>query len=241
MTIRQNILLSTIVFAFALSAGCDQPPKDVTTDPAFGNFESVVGTWKTKVPLRLVEIRKQLYLFYGPGTVTQASREFPAVPSGTEIRIEHLIFRQTFEVNLLDVWGTFANGPYSGKTMHIACVSASEMTCCPARWRAATACGLACCKFCDASAGAKAGVSLGPDLNPVHSVHPVKKTFVFSPEERGNVPCDSPRIVAAYNFLKCSVSTSILPFWLCCRPFGPFCLSRHPVRHGSERRRINSA
>jgi hypothetical protein len=119
MTIRQNILLSVIAFGFALSAGCGQPPKDVTADPAFGNFESVVGTWKTKVPLRLVEIRKQLYLVYGLGTVTQASREFPAVTNGTEIRIERMIFRHTFEVDLLDVWGSFASGPYSHKIVNI--------------------------------------------------------------------------------------------------------------------------
>src|SRR5437016_5930684 len=97
--------------------GCGSKPKNVTNDPAFGNFASIVGTWKTKVPLRLVEIEKKLYLVYGDQSLS--GRELLMLPSGTEIRIEHLIFRKTFETDFLDVMGSLVTGPYSGKSVNV--------------------------------------------------------------------------------------------------------------------------
>jgi hypothetical protein len=108
--------------AFVVYAAIDRAygPKDVTNDPAFGDFTSVVGTWKTKVPLRLVEIEfrgdKKLYLVYGDQYISR-SRELPEVPAGTEIRIERLIYRDTFETSFLDVTGSLGTGPYSGKSV----------------------------------------------------------------------------------------------------------------------------
>ena len=117
MVISRNILpLAVVSLALALATGCDSGPKDVTSDPAFGDFKSVVGAWQTRVPLRLVEIGKELYLVFGDQFIS-ASHELPAVPIGTEIRIEHLIFRRTFETTFLDATGSFVAGPYAGKTL----------------------------------------------------------------------------------------------------------------------------
>src|SRR6266496_5004131 len=63
--IAAYLLLATIPMMLLFTTGCGSKPQEVTNDPAFGNFVSVVGTWKTKVPLRLVEIEKELYLVYG--------------------------------------------------------------------------------------------------------------------------------------------------------------------------------
>jgi hypothetical protein len=106
--------------AYAMYAAIDRPYgwKDVTNDPAFGDFPSVVGTWRTKIPLRLVEIdkNKKLYLVYGDGFIS-GSPELPEVPAGTEVRIERLMFKDTFETDFLDVTGAVEVGPYSGKTV----------------------------------------------------------------------------------------------------------------------------
>src|SRR5687768_9864962 len=131
---RNKILLSAVAVtvlgfggfvAYAMYAAYDRAygPKDVTNDPAFGDFTSVVGTWKTKVPLRLVEIEfrgdKKLYLVYGDVPIHRSHREFPEVPAGTEIRIERLIFEDTFETSFLDVTGSLGTGPDSGKSVRL--------------------------------------------------------------------------------------------------------------------------
>lgn len=111
-------LLVAIAMLLLFGTGCGSKPQDVTNDSAFGNFASVVGTWKTKVPLRLVEIEKALYLVYGDQAIPE-SRELQLLPSGTDIRIEHLIFRSTFETSFLDVAGSLVTGPYSGKAVNV--------------------------------------------------------------------------------------------------------------------------
>lgn len=109
------IALGLLLLSFT---GCGSKPKDVTNDPSFGNFASVVGTWKTKVPLRLVEIQKQLYLVHGDQSIS-GSPDLLVLRAGTEIRIERLIFRKTFENDFLDVVGSIVAGPYSGKRVNI--------------------------------------------------------------------------------------------------------------------------
>ncbi|HUI06032.1 MAG TPA: hypothetical protein VL486_03400 [Verrucomicrobiae bacterium] len=64
-----------------------------------------------------MEIEKKLYLVYGDQALF--GRELLLVPAGTEIRIEHLIFRSTFETDFLDVMGSLVAGPDSGKSVHI--------------------------------------------------------------------------------------------------------------------------
>jgi len=115
--INAYLLLATIPMMLLFTTGCGSKPQEVTNDPAFGNFVSVVGTWNTKVPLRLVEIEKKLYLVYGDQALS--GRELLLIPAGTEIRIEHLIFRSTFETDFLDVMGSLVVGPYSGKSVNI--------------------------------------------------------------------------------------------------------------------------
>jgi len=110
-------LLAALPLLLLFTAGCGSKPQDVTNDPAFGNFVSVVGGWKTKVPLRLVDIEQKLYLVYGDQALS--GRELLLLPAGTEIRIEHLIFRSTFETDFLDVMGSLVAGPYSGKSVHV--------------------------------------------------------------------------------------------------------------------------
>ena len=116
--ISTNKVLVATVALLLLTAVCGSKPKDVTNDPDFGDFKSVVGTWKTKVPLRLVEIEKKLYL-------DKAGQSFPGekdlvdVSVGTEVRIQRLIFRHTFEVDFLDVIGDIAVGQYSGKSVNL--------------------------------------------------------------------------------------------------------------------------
>src|SRR5436853_7571425 len=102
-------LVAAIPLLLLLSGGCGSKPQDVTNDPAFGNFASVVGTWKTKVPLRLVEIEKKPYLLCDDQA--HIDRDLLLLPAGTEIRIEHLIFTSTFETDYLDVMGSLVAGP----------------------------------------------------------------------------------------------------------------------------------
>lgn len=115
--VRTLVMLLAFPLLILPIAGCDSKPQDVTNDPAFGNFSSVVGTWKTKVPMRLVEIQKKLYLLLGDRT--HSGQELALFPAGTEIRIEQLIFRDTFETTYLDVIGSLVAAPHSGKKVNV--------------------------------------------------------------------------------------------------------------------------
>jgi hypothetical protein len=93
----------------------DTGNQDVTRDPSFGSFAAVVGNWKSKVPLRLIEIKHVLYLDCGD----VEPDDLALLPVGTEIRIEQLVYRETFETNYLDAWGSLTVGPCVGKRIHI--------------------------------------------------------------------------------------------------------------------------
>ena len=91
--------------------------QDVTNDPAFGNFAPVIGTWKSKVPLRLYKDGSTLYLMLTDRR--HPFEELCVVPAGTEVRIEHLAFRQTINTDFLNVMGSLGSGPYAGKKLVI--------------------------------------------------------------------------------------------------------------------------
>ena len=116
--LRHRILAHALCFAlaFTFTSGCSKP-KDVTNDLGFGNFNSVLGIWKTKVPLRLVETEKTTYLIYGEQYTHGI--ELALLPVGTGIRVEHLIYRDSFETSYLDVTGSIVNGKYFEKSVHI--------------------------------------------------------------------------------------------------------------------------
>lgn len=108
------LLLGFLTFA---SGGCK---KDVTNNPYYNNFSAVVGTWKTKTPLLLVEIDKQLYLCASNEVANPSARRLATLPVGTTIRIEHLIRENTIEVGLTYPTGSLTSGPYAGQTIELA-------------------------------------------------------------------------------------------------------------------------
>lgn len=117
--IRRSVFVSFLGLAIALLvAGCDKPPQDVSNDPSFGNFSAVVGRWRSKIPLRLVKSEGVLSLSCSGDYLTSPDlQELAALPVGTEINIQRLILRKTFEVDLIDVTGSVVSGPHAGKTV----------------------------------------------------------------------------------------------------------------------------
>jgi hypothetical protein len=113
-------LLSAVVWGviWFLAARCDTGWTDVTRDPSFGDFAPVMGSWKTKVPLRLVEIKNDLHLVWGEAAIPR-SKDLAMLPVGTEIRIEQLVYRQTFETSFLDARGSLTAGPHAGRPLVI--------------------------------------------------------------------------------------------------------------------------
>lgn len=107
-------LLVVGMLAMLASCGCNRPPRDVTHDKDFGDFAAVVGDWRLRVPLRLVESKGDLYVVC-EDTVFHSSRELDLLPEGAGIRIERLVYTETFETTYLDVWGTISSGGHSGK------------------------------------------------------------------------------------------------------------------------------
>jgi hypothetical protein len=94
--------------------------KDVTYDPAYGNFSAVVGTWRTKSQLTLMEIDDVLYLSTtGEHTKYRSYRDLAVLPVGTEVRIEHLIFKTTIETETVYATGTLTSGPHAGKAIQL--------------------------------------------------------------------------------------------------------------------------
>ena len=106
--------------------------RDVTHDSSFGDFSPVIGKWKLKTKARIVEIErtKELYLELGdapkpdprfevPG-FTSGSKDLAALPVGTEISIDELLYRETFETNYLDATGSLTAGPYAGRQLRLA-------------------------------------------------------------------------------------------------------------------------
>jgi hypothetical protein len=70
-----------------LMTGCRQKT-DVTRDPTYGDFLVIVGTWKTKVPLKLVKYDELLFLSMDDGST---DRRIPIVlqpcPSGLKFEL----------------------------------------------------------------------------------------------------------------------------------------------------------
>jgi hypothetical protein len=116
-------LQTLLIAALLLSVGCSKP-QDVTHDPAYGKFGAVMGTWKTKAPMQLLEssavnvagdnrflaLAGALKMSPMPGEKVLAD-----LPAGTEIRVERLMFVPSYEASLLGVTGTLTAGPHADK------------------------------------------------------------------------------------------------------------------------------
>ena len=122
--VRRSLMFASLTLVAAASAGCrDFGKKDVTNDPAHGNFAPVVGTWKVKSPLTLKHFENSMGPDTGLDTASalySGQRYIATLPVGTEIRIEHLIFDRTIEVDLLYATGSVISGPYAGKSLQLA-------------------------------------------------------------------------------------------------------------------------
>jgi len=112
-TLGRGLFLCAPALLLVFSVGCTKT-SDVTNDPNFGKFKSVVGVWKTKFPLHLVEIEKKLYLSTDL-EIYSGQNKLLIVPEGTEIRIERLVFKDTFETTYLDVMGSVLIGGHTNK------------------------------------------------------------------------------------------------------------------------------
>lgn len=103
-----------ILMLVAMSA--DTAFKDVSNDPAFGKFAPVVGTWKSKVPLKLIDVRGQFILI--EPNHADGYKEVESLPVGIEVRIEKHMYRQTFETSYLEVVGSLLAGPNADKPLN---------------------------------------------------------------------------------------------------------------------------
>ena len=119
-----------LILAIAvLSAGCAVKPNDVTHDPSFGNFGAVVGVWKLKAPLRLVQgpsnfvgrddLCSDLGIILGDPGISPTEKDLGLLPIGTEVRIEHLYYWETFETSHLDATGSLTAGPYKDRPLEL--------------------------------------------------------------------------------------------------------------------------
>ncbi len=117
--IPRLVMFASIFGLASISGGCKDQKTDVTKDSSYGNFSSVVGTWKTKVPLYLLEIDKTLYLDTRSALFGGNDRHVATLPVGTEVRIEHLTHEKTFETELLYPTGSLTSGPYANRTIEI--------------------------------------------------------------------------------------------------------------------------
>ena len=104
-----------------LNTGCkDYSKKDVTNDPNYGDFSRVVGTWKSKTPLELAEIDKELFLCPEGNLTNDGARLIVTLPAGTEIRIEHLTYHEVMGGSPTAIMGSLVAGPYAGKPIELA-------------------------------------------------------------------------------------------------------------------------
>lgn len=78
-----------------LNTGCKNAlEKDVTNDPKYGDFFAVVGKWKAKTPLKIIEVNKHLHLCPKDSIDYAGDRVVLTLPIGTEIHIDRLIYRE---------------------------------------------------------------------------------------------------------------------------------------------------
>jgi hypothetical protein len=116
-------LLALAIAALLCSAGCAKHQwQDETHNPAFGNFGAVVGTWKAKVPLRLVQEKNDsdsdLALVLGDFPMYPDMEDLGILPVGTEVRIEHLQFLDTYESSTsIKATGSLTAGPYQDRPL----------------------------------------------------------------------------------------------------------------------------
>jgi hypothetical protein len=122
-----------LVLAVGLSALCSfsGQPQEVTHDSAYGNFGAVVGTWKAIVPLRLVQGTNNLVgrddlggglsvvLRDRPFVWSTDCKDLGILPVGTELRIEHLYYSNTFEASYIAVTGSLSAGPYKDRPLEL--------------------------------------------------------------------------------------------------------------------------
>jgi hypothetical protein len=108
-------MLGIVYLLLAMGCGGDFGTKDVTNDPAYGDFRNVVGTWETKSPLWLKESKNTLYLETSGEHYSNPMRDVATLPAGTKIRIDHLIFERTIETEFLYATGSLTSGPYAGR------------------------------------------------------------------------------------------------------------------------------
>jgi hypothetical protein len=101
-----------------------------THNPSFGNFGAVTGVWKAKVPLRLVQGRNNLVgrddlggdlsLILSDWGVDRNDKDLGILPIGTEVRIEHLYFLDTYETcTLMAATGSLTAGPYINRPLEL--------------------------------------------------------------------------------------------------------------------------
>ena len=100
-----------------LCGGCTKT-KDVTSDPTYGSFSCVVGTWKAKSQMRVVEISNELFLV-ARSERYPGERDVATVPADTGVKIECLILESTVGADLLHPMGSLTSGPYSGKRIQL--------------------------------------------------------------------------------------------------------------------------
>jgi hypothetical protein len=92
---------------------------DVTNAPSYGNFATVVGTWKTKSQLTLMDIDGKMYLSTRSEHYAASTRDLQVLPPGTEIRIEHLMLRSSFDIGRLYPTGSLTSGAYAGRAAEV--------------------------------------------------------------------------------------------------------------------------
>ena len=107
--------VTIVIFAIGIVVGgCNKyGTEDLTANPSYG-FGGAVGVWKTKTPLWVANVQGRMCLMATDQIAGSSILE--TVPAGTEIRIEHLIMKRTFETDFIAPYGCVLSGPQAGKT-----------------------------------------------------------------------------------------------------------------------------
>jgi hypothetical protein len=90
----------------------------VTDNTEFGDFRAIVGSWRAKVPLKLVVQNDVKYLVC-EDTQLQGVRVIARVPVGSILRIEQLKLQENVQVDRLRVTGRLVGGEYSGEIVQL--------------------------------------------------------------------------------------------------------------------------
>lgn len=121
---RRQLTRRILAFAFGCGvlvfcASCERT-RDVTNDPSFGNFAAIVGVWRTRSSLYVQDVKGELYLCTDKILYNVGDQNLETVPAGTEIRIEHLYYDETFETSNTRPVGILVSGGYAGRSLHLA-------------------------------------------------------------------------------------------------------------------------